>query len=79
MIFVRTNSATTGLLADDLVAVVRPGLDAILLPKAEKVEEVQRLAAALDRLEALRRDEARDCRHHPADRKRFGRLSLFRT
>jgi citrate lyase subunit beta/citryl-CoA lyase len=32
--------------------VVRPGLDAILLPKVEKVEEVQGLASALDRLEA---------------------------
>jgi citrate lyase subunit beta/citryl-CoA lyase len=52
LIFVRTNSAATGLLADDLAAVVRPGLDAILLPKVEAAEEVQGLAKDLDRLEA---------------------------
>jgi citrate lyase subunit beta / citryl-CoA lyase len=50
-VFVRTNSAVTGLLADDLSMVVRPGLDAVMLPKAESVEEVQTLASALDRLE----------------------------
>jgi citrate lyase subunit beta/citryl-CoA lyase len=52
MIFVRTNSAATGLLADDLATVVRPGLEAVLLPKVETVEEVQSLAFTLDRLEA---------------------------
>ena len=50
-IFVRTNSAATGLLDDDLAAIVRPGLDAILLSKAESVAEVQHTAAVLDRLE----------------------------
>ena len=50
-IFVRTNGAATGLLADDLAAAVRPGLDAVLLPKVESVEEVQALAGALDRHE----------------------------
>lgn len=50
--FVRVNGSATGLLDDDLAAVVRPGLDAVLLPKAESVTEVQTLAAALDRLEA---------------------------
>jgi citrate lyase subunit beta/citryl-CoA lyase len=43
-IFVRVNAATTGLLDDDLDAVVRPGLDAVLLSKAETVEDVQRTA-----------------------------------
>ena len=51
-VLVRVNATTTGLLADDLAAVARPGLDAILLPKAETVEEVSSLAAALDRHEA---------------------------
>ena len=51
-IFVRTNSAGTGLLDDDLAAIVRPGLDAILLSKAESVTEVQHTSAVLDRLEA---------------------------
>jgi citrate lyase subunit beta/citryl-CoA lyase len=50
-IFVRTNSAATGLLADDLSMVVRPGLDAVMLPKVESVEEVRALAGALDRHE----------------------------
>lgn len=51
-IFVRTNGAATGLLADDLAAVVRPGLDAVLIPKAESVAEMRAVAADLDRLEA---------------------------
>lgn len=53
-IYVRVNGAATGLLADDLAAVVRPGLDAVLLPKAESVEQVQGMAAAIDRHEAAR-------------------------
>jgi citrate lyase subunit beta/citryl-CoA lyase len=53
-IFVRTNAAATGLLFDDLDAVVGPGLDAILLAKSETVEEVQSTAAAIDRLESQR-------------------------
>ena len=40
-IYVRVNAASTGLLMDDLDAVVRPGLDAVLLSKAENVEDVQ--------------------------------------
>lgn len=51
-IFVRTNGAATGLLADDLTAVVRPGLDAVLIPKAESVAEMRAVAADIDRLEA---------------------------
>lgn len=51
-IHVRVNGATTEFLAEDLAAVVRPGLDAILLPKAETAEEVQQVAATIDRGEA---------------------------
>ncbi len=51
-IWVRVNAAATEFLASDLEAVVRPGLDAIMLPKAETVEEVQRTAAAITRHEA---------------------------
>jgi citrate lyase subunit beta/citryl-CoA lyase len=54
LIYVRVNAATTGLLADDLNAVVRPGLDAVLLSKAENVEDVQQAAAALERHESQR-------------------------
>jgi citrate lyase subunit beta/citryl-CoA lyase len=48
------NAATTGLLFDDLNAVVRPGLDAVLLSKAENVEDVQQTAAAIENHEAQR-------------------------
>jgi len=53
-VYVRVNAASTGLLADDLAAVVRPGLDAVLLSKAETIEDVQQCAAALDHHEAER-------------------------
>lgn len=52
LVTVRTNSVATGLLADDLAAVVRPGLAAVFLPKAERVEEVRDTAAMLERQEA---------------------------
>ena len=51
-IFVRTNAAASGLLDDDLAAIVRPGLEAIFVPKVESVAEVQNTASALARLEA---------------------------
>lgn len=52
MITVRTNGAATGLLADDLAAVVRRGLDAIFLPKVESIEQMKETASLLDRAEA---------------------------
>jgi citrate lyase subunit beta/citryl-CoA lyase len=52
--FVRVNGATTGYLADDLAAVVRPGLAAVMLPKAESIEDVQQTAAAIERHEKAR-------------------------
>lgn len=54
-IFVRVNATSTGLLDADLEAVVRPGLDAVFLPKAESVAEVQDAAARIERLESDRR------------------------
>jgi len=53
-IYVRVNAATSGLLDDDIEATVRPGLDAILLAKAESIEDVQRTAAAIDKRESQR-------------------------
>jgi citrate lyase subunit beta/citryl-CoA lyase len=50
-IYVRVNGSQTGLLADDLAAVVQPGLDAILLPKVESVAEVTETAAACEKHE----------------------------
>jgi len=61
VVTVRTNGAATGLLADDLTAVVRKGLDAIFLPKVESVEQMTGTASLLDRLEAaLHRIMAQD-------------------
>lgn len=51
-IFVRLNGTATGLIADDLAAVVRPGLDVAIIPKVESVEEVQSVAAAIERQES---------------------------
>lgn len=53
-IFVRVNATATGLLDDDLAAIVRPGLDAVFLPKVESVSEVQNADSTLERLESAR-------------------------
>lgn len=53
-VYVRTNGAATDHLAGDLEAVVRLGLDAIMLPKTESVEEVRETAAAIERHEVAR-------------------------
>jgi citrate lyase subunit beta/citryl-CoA lyase len=53
-VYVRVNSVASGLLTDDLAAVVRPGLDAVFVSKIESVEEVKGVAAALDRHESDR-------------------------
>lgn len=57
-IFVRTNGPATGMLEEDLSAVVRPGLNMIFLPKAETVDEVKNCAALLDKFEAAQGMEA---------------------
>jgi citrate lyase beta subunit len=49
---VRVNPAATGRLDGDLGAVVRIGLDAVLLPKVERPEEIHSLDRALGELEA---------------------------
>ena len=53
-IMVRVNAFTTGLLAEDLGAVVQPGLDVVLLPKAERVDEINSAAAMIERNEVIR-------------------------
>ena len=75
---VRTNSAATEFLAGDLEAVVRPGLAAVILPKAETVEEVQSTAAAIDRHEKAHGMQAGSRRAHPDDRERARRSRLLR-
>jgi len=52
--FVRVNGLTTGLLEDDLLAIVRPGLDGIILPKSDCAETVERADHYLTILERER-------------------------
>ena len=51
LLTVRVNAAATGLLDEDLQAIVRPGLAAIFLPKAEHVHEITSTASLLEQLE----------------------------
>lgn len=51
LVTVRVNAVATGLLEDDLRAIVRPGLAAIFVPKAEYVEEIETAASLLAALE----------------------------
>ncbi len=50
-LIVRVNAIDTGLTLDDLAAVVKPGLDAILIPKANGGEDVARFGYYLDAFE----------------------------
>jgi citrate lyase subunit beta / citryl-CoA lyase len=50
--WVRVNAFDTGLTMQDLAAVVRPGLDGIMLPKSNGGHDVTRLGHCLDALEA---------------------------
>lgn len=49
--WVRINSLDTGLTLDDLSAVVRPGLDGIMVPKANGAADIVRIGHYLDALE----------------------------
>ena len=49
---VRINALDTGLALDDLCAVVKHGLDALLIPKTNGAADVERIAHYLDALEA---------------------------
>ena len=51
--FVRINALDSGLALEDLKAVVKPGLDAVMLPKAEGAADVARLGAYLDAFETV--------------------------
>jgi citrate lyase subunit beta/citryl-CoA lyase len=50
--WVRVNPLDTGLTSDDLKAVVRPGLDGIVLPKSNGGQDVAAISAMIDPLEA---------------------------
>ena len=49
---VRVNALDTGLTLDDLAAVVKPGLDALLIPKVNGAADLERIGSHLDELEA---------------------------
>ena len=51
-LFVRPNPLDSGLIEDDLAAVVRPGLAGLLVPKANGGADIAEIATMLDRLEA---------------------------
>ncbi|MEX0801590.1 MAG: CoA ester lyase [Dehalococcoidia bacterium] len=53
-LWVRVNGLATGMLEDDLLAVVRPGLDGILLPKSDSADVVKRAEHYLTLLERER-------------------------
>jgi len=50
--FVRINPFDTGLTLADLAAIVRPGLDGVVVPKANGAHDILRLGHYLDALEA---------------------------
>ncbi len=50
--FVRINALDTALTLEDLAAVVKPGLDGLLIPKANGGEDIARFGYFLDALEA---------------------------
>src|SRR5580704_825827 len=49
---VRVNALGTGLTLDDLAAVVKPSLDALLIPKVDGAADLERIGHYLDALEA---------------------------
>jgi len=49
--FVRVNGLDTDMTLDDLAAVVKPGLDALLIPKANGAADIERIGCYLDALE----------------------------
>ena len=50
--FVRINALDTGLAEADMEAVVKPGLDGLVIPKADGAADIARIGHALDALEA---------------------------
>lgn len=50
-VFVRTNSPASGKITDDLEAVVRKGLDGIVIPKVNTVSELSRIEKKISLLE----------------------------
>ena len=50
--FVRVNALNTGLTLNDMAAIVKPGLDALMIPKVNGAADLERIGHYLDALEA---------------------------
>ena len=50
LFYVRVNPFDTGMTFDDMAAVVKPGLDGLLIPKADGEPDIARIGEELDRL-----------------------------
>lgn len=51
LIFVRINSFESGFYKDDLKSIISPGLDGIVIPKVNKVEDLKRIIETIETLE----------------------------
>ncbi|MDE1861366.1 MAG: CoA ester lyase [Thaumarchaeota archaeon] len=54
-IYVRTNSPASGMIGDDLRAIVRRGIDGIVIPKVNSAAEIKKIEKALALLEKKRK------------------------
>jgi hypothetical protein len=73
-VFARVNALDTGLAVDDLVAVVRPGVDAVMIPKANGAADIARIGHYLDALDLPRRRRPLGDVHRLAQRRTGPRL-----
>ncbi|MDE1726053.1 MAG: CoA ester lyase [Thaumarchaeota archaeon] len=54
-IYVRTNSPVSGLIAEDLVAIVQKGINGIVVPKVNNISEIKKIEKILVNLERKRK------------------------
>ncbi len=54
-IYVRTNAPASGLVSDDLLAIVQKGIDGIVIPKVNNVNEIKKIERTLAGLEKKRK------------------------
>ena len=54
-IYVRTNSPVSGLIGEDLAAIVQKGIDGIVIPKVNNAYEIKKIEKALANLEKKRK------------------------
>ncbi len=54
-IFVRTNSPTSGKITSDLKEIVQKGIDGIVIPKVNNIEDMKKIEKILSRLEKTRK------------------------